>query len=521
MQTSLQILHLTLYFVKELMKFDQIPFRRYACLNGGLMTAKPSRFFWTILLALLTACGGVTPLATETPTATQIPVTKTLTPLPTFTPAIFPTLGPYSTATVTSTPIPFPAPIPVSTATEIYPLDNLRMAYIVDGNLYVQNGNNPPKKLSESGEDWFPMFSDDGEKIVFYRGKVWEFHNSIFSVNADGSQMREIITTAWLDTLGAGTKAGHLAFVPNTHQIIFNTYQCPEYDRTSDSGCIVGLFLIDSDTGKIKKIMKPALGGWLPISGDAIWIRNFSISPDGRLLSIAHAGQIDIFDIEGNIIHRSIMTYSPTMPFELYPRVYWFPDSNGLIVALPAETEYIGPLQGGDPDYTIWRYTFDGNVVTQILLDPPPTWIHMVESNDVLSVSPNREWVIYFTEDYKLYKGNLLDGSTELLLPGLYYLPMQWSSDSTHFANSGSSVEPILGSVDAPPGYIFRVFIGWIDAKRFIYVPNSAEGQENVQLLVGETKGAMLSSYETKVFVPTIAPYSYVFAFTISNSKAK
>lgn len=39
--------------------------------NGGFMTAKPSRFFWTILLALLTACGGVTPLE-ETPQIVQV-----------------------------------------------------------------------------------------------------------------------------------------------------------------------------------------------------------------------------------------------------------------------------------------------------------------------------------------------------------------------------------------------------------------------------------------------------------------
>jgi Tol biopolymer transport system component len=80
------------------------------------------------------------------------------------------------------------------------------MAYIVDGNLYVQDGNNSPKQLSNSGEDIYPMFSDDGENIVFYRGKI-QNNNSIFSINADGSRKQEIITKDWLDTLGKGTKA--------------------------------------------------------------------------------------------------------------------------------------------------------------------------------------------------------------------------------------------------------------------------------------------------------------------------
>jgi hypothetical protein len=194
------------------------------------------------------------------------------------------------------------------------------------------------------------------------------------------------------------------------------------------------------------------------------------------------------------------------MPIELYPRVYWFSDSSGFIAALPAEKEYYFWVISGDPTYTIWRYTFDGNIATQIPLDPPLSWAHM-ESNDVISISPDRRWVIYLTHEYKLYKGNLLNGKTDMLLPYGWFLPMQWSSDGTHFANNGSSVEPILGSVDIPPGYIFRVFIGWIDAKRFIYVPNSAENQENIQLLVGEIDGEIILSYESKVFVPSGAPY--------------
>lgn len=467
-------------------------------------------YFFEIML--IVGCSQVQPTLTATAipkqTNTSLPI-ATLTSKPTSTPLSTFTSPPPSIALPAFTPIPSPAPIPISTATEIFQLDNLRMAYMVDGNLYVQNGSSSPKQLSNSGEDISPMFSDVGEKIVFYRGKIHD-NNSIFSVNADGSQMQEIITTAWLDTLGAGTKAGHLAFVPNTHLMIFNTYLCPDNDDLS-SGCTVGLFLVDTDTGKLKEIVKPTLGGRLPIGGDALWIRNFSISPDGKSLSIAHAGQIDIFDINGKVIHHSIMTYSPGMPFELYPRVYWFPDSSGLIVALPAETEYVGPLWGGDPDYTIWRYIFDGNIATQIPLEPTPTWIHMLESNDVLSVSPNREWVIYFANDCKLYKGNLLDGSTELLIPCWYFLPMQWSSDNKHFG-SGSNPQAIIGSVDKPLGLLPGYFIDWIDAKRFIYFSSFAE---NTQILVGEINQGILLSYKSNVTVP---PKSYV-TFTLINNK--
>ncbi|MFZ5882031.1 MAG: hypothetical protein ACOY0R_21885, partial [Chloroflexota bacterium] len=403
-------------------------------------TKKLKVLLWILSIALgvvcagLTGCGSVQPL----PTATSAP-SATITTLPTFTSvAPLPTLTPGNpTVLPVSTPISSPAPIPISTATEIFPLDNLRMAYIVDGNLYVQNGSNPPQQLTDSGQDIYPMFSDDGEKIIFYRGKSQD-KNSIFSINADGSHEQEIITKDWLDTLGTGTKAGHLAFVPNTHQFLFNTYLCPTYDPSSNSGCTVGLFLIDSDTGKIKEILKPALGGYLHFDGDPQWLSNFSISPDGNLLSVAHDGQIDILDTDGKTLHRGIVKYVSGTPYELYPKAYWFPDSSGLIIALPAKPENFS--------YTVWKYTFNDNAATQILLDPPPVWTH-IESNDVISVSPNREWILYFTEDYKLYKGNLLDGNTDLLLPYGWFLPMQWNSDSTHFAIGANASEALLGSV--------------------------------------------------------------------------
>lgn len=457
----------------------------------------------TLLAALLTCVlVSCSPNVTFTPQATvaQIPPTETLSPLPTLTPNPVTIIDP--------TTIPSPAPIPVSTATEIYSLDNLRMAYIVDGNLYIQNGSNPPTQLTDNRQDIYPMFSDDGEKIVFYRGRNNE-NNSIFSINADGSHIQEIITKGWLDTLGVGTKAGHLAFIPNTHQFLFNTYLCPDNDDMY-SGCTVGLFLADTNTGKLKEIVKPALGGRLLLDGDSRWGGNFSISPDGNLLSIAHAGQIDILSMDGKVIHHNIMEYPPGMPIELYPRVYWFPDSSGFITALPAEKEYYFWVMSGNPAYTIWRYTFDKNIATQIPLDPTLLWIRM-DSNDVVSVSPNREWVVYFANDCQLYKGNLLDGSTELLLPCKYHLEIQWNLDNMHFASGAYPEESIFGSIDSPLGYPPGYFLGWIDAKRFLYFPASARSKENIQLLVGEIDGEIILSYESNVFIPNKAPYPPIF----------
>jgi len=50
-------------------------------------------------------------------------------------------------------------------------LEGLRVAYIIDGNLYVQDSGKQAVQLTYSGQDGGPIFSDDGQKIVFYRGE--------------------------------------------------------------------------------------------------------------------------------------------------------------------------------------------------------------------------------------------------------------------------------------------------------------------------------------------------------------
>ena len=57
-------------------------------------------------------------------------------------------------------------------------------------------------------------------------------------------------------------------------------------------------------------------------------------------------------------------------------------------------------------------------------------------------------------------------------------------------------------------------------AKQFIYFPPSAyASKDDIPILTGEINGETFISYETKVFVPNVAPYSYSFVFTILKGK--
>jgi hypothetical protein len=125
------------------------------------------RYFWIILLALLAACEPLVPAQTVTPMATDAPsVLPTETPL-----------------------VPSPTPLPP------FPLEILHMAYVVDDNLYLQDGSNPPIQLTHSKEGRIFEFSDDGEKIVFYRqGMDVGDEGGTYSINADGSREQVLIT---------------------------------------------------------------------------------------------------------------------------------------------------------------------------------------------------------------------------------------------------------------------------------------------------------------------------------------
>ena len=271
------------------------------------------------------------------------------------------------------------------------------MAYVIDGNLYLQDGSNLPIQLTYNGEDQEPLISDDGKKIVFFRGKSADH---VYVINADGSQEQLLITNSLLNERGLRYDEASeirtfrsLAFVPGTHILLFNAYQIDPHDlelKYKNHVYAIGLFLVDIDSGKIRQLLAPGLGG------------SFKISPDGNLLSVITSGHIDIFGIDGQVIRRNLVTYTPSKPIELFPVFYWLPDSTGLIVSLLVESQYdIGDM----PTYAIWRYPLDGNMAIQIPLSVlkhltlPASALIM--SSLFLSIYNWRTFfLIYSSEDY-------------------------------------------------------------------------------------------------------------------------
>ena len=412
------------------------------------------QYFWIIFTILLTACGNISSeLDTNTaPTSMSVftPIVQIPTELPTKTPVV---------PSLTSVP------------GTLFPLDGLRMAYVIDGNLYLQDGNNPPIQLTNNGQDHSPIFSDDGEKVIFFRGLV---SHDVYSINANGSQERALVTSSLLTALDLGyddsTEIRSLAFVPGTHQLLFNTHEFkPKGLELEDMNRLGAqpnqdLLLIDTDTAEIKVLQDSGRGGI------------FQVSPDGKLVGIQAINHVDVIGIGSNFIHKNLATYPTAWLYNRKPDVYWTQDSRELSVVLPIETENALDATGPEPR-TIWQYSMDGGPAVEIRLFSPPI-------GNSFNISPDGDWVVYTYDYYPgktdetvtpgIYIGNLRAGSSQLVeTAGLYGLPysFNWSPDSVHFVLVGIQSQFFLGNVSGEITPLTEGrFLGWIDESRYLYL---------------------------------------------------
>ncbi len=385
-----------------------------------------------------------------------------------------------STATpVLPTSTPLPTEIPSLTPIPLFSLDGLRMAYIIDGNLYLQDSGKQQVQLTNSGEDYSPIFSSDGEKIVFFRGVL---PHTVYSINADGSQEQELVSGSLLNKLNLGysesTELRSLSFVPGTHQLLVNTHELdPRTVSVQDIYYSAAkpnqdLLLVDTDTAEIKMLLGLGKGGM------------FRVSPDGNLVGIQATDHIDVIGLDGKVVYQNLATYPSAWLYNRTPDIYWAQDSSKLNVMLPIATENALDSNGPEPR-TIWQYSLDGGQAFEIHLNPPPI-------GDSFNISPDGNWVVYTYYYYEgktdqtvtpgLYLGNLKNGTSKLVgsvqsygLPNPY-----WSPNSVNFIFNDDTSQLFLGNIDGAIILLDRgQFVDWIDEDRYLY--------SNEVLRIGET----------------------------------
>jgi Tol biopolymer transport system component len=332
------------------------------------------------------------------------------------------------------------------------------------------------------------MISDDNQKIVFTRHSPGDGYSNFYSVNADGSGEREIVTEQWLNSLEDGTRAFFPVFAPKSHQLVFNTRLCESQDY--NALCVVGVFLVDADTGEIRKIVHPDKAGQYDRDG------NFKVSPNGKIISVASSGHIDIFDINGKAVRENVLPYTPSTPTELFPDQYWLPGSDGIIAALPNEIHF-GWAYPSIPSYSVWRYALLENTATQIPLEPPPGLVSST-CGDIANLSPDGNWLLYvgFEEtnrSHLLYLKNLVNGHAQpyqgYACPRRPYQP--WSPDSKYFV-FGYYIAAV-GQMPIFANPISSSFAEWIDDTHYTYLASI----DNIpKILMVEIRGETVLTYD-------------------------
>lgn len=343
-----------------------------------------------------------------------------------------------------------------------------------NGNLYFQDGNNPPARLTHVGEKiGSPKISDDNQKIVFLRED-----GSVYSINIDGTQEQIVIPGNWVDSFETGTQKKILDFVPGTHLLFFRTILCGSQDF--HSLCSSSIFVADTDTGRIKKLADLGLSFQQNETPG-----NIVVSPDGRMVAVGTIDGIDIFTLDGNIIRRDIKPYTPNRASTVFPSLFWLPDSSELILAIP-DTIYENHSYDSFVGNTLWRYTIDDSVAVQIYLDSP-----IPGGTRQFDISPDGNWSAYggiSAGEPTVYIGNLTDGHR--ISYGKDLQPsFSWGPDSKYFIYS--STNSILGSLGAPPLFLGNCrFQKWINADHFtchIYEKN-VEKICMVEIIAGAIK---------------------------------
>jgi hypothetical protein len=431
------------------------------------------RCFPLILGVILAACQ----FQTEVPgsTSTVVPVTQTLT------------TGPSET--------------PSSTQLPSLPLDDLRIIYVINGNIYLQDGNSPALQLTFSGEDDSPVISDDGQKVIFYRGNSFDggaSFDNIYSINSDGSDEKSITIDGILSKEGLKTKKKSLAFVPGTHKIIINTFLCNETSDT-DHDCMLGLALIDIDTEEFDEILKPSGNLHISDGHDSWpWGGNFKVSPNGEWVSVSYSGSVDIFNIVDKTIYRKVTTYTRSAPDELFPQQFWKTDSSSLLLALPNESNFGPTNKTSNLEFTVWHYTLENSHLNQIPVENLPV-LSYINCGNVLNPSPDISWLLYngSAEGTSLYLGNLSHGRFSVYNPSAQCAQVHWSKDNMHFVYAGGGGTH-LGSIEKTEYSIDGGFLGWINPTHYLYY----DRDDREHVLVGEITEKGIINYDSDIVLP-------------------
>jgi hypothetical protein len=401
----------------------------------------------------------VTPTRQATARPTETTITKTATQTP------------VATAVPTDTPTPTPVPI-----------DDLVVVFKRDNNAWLWTEDGGERQLTTDGGVGQVLLSDDKRLVAFRRG------NGLWAINADGSDERQLVKESDLPFPQEGDLAGlvtgmtvyQVAWIPGTHQLLFNT--APQLDAP-------GLFLSDDlwyvDAGSLflDYLFPPGDGG------------RFTIAPNGKRVALTSPESIYLTTVTGEDKQR-IFSYTPVSTYsevQYYARPVWSPTSDVLGVVIPPPD----PLFMENQAFGIWRLPTDGTPawlagtldVHPLLPDPVinPT-LEMIAYPSSSKIDPEQTDLFFVRWDDAL--GDPMFYASQV---GSFY---DWSPGGERFSftrppGETTTFSIFTGQMDEEPqlvgnGESLVRNVRWVDDNSYLYLQASDRGWE---LLLKESSG--------------------------------
>ncbi len=382
-------------------------------------------------------------------------------------------LSSTSSPVISTTSQPSDSEVAETVSTSSIPVEllGLKVVYTINGNIWLSEDGRKIQ-LTDSGLDYTPIISSDGNLIAFLR-QVDRIHNELWVIKMDGSDLKRLVSLDDLNKIGGGVLDPNAIavapyryeWIPNTHMLAFNTQQvfpAPGFALLDD------LNTVNADTLELKF---PLLAGW---GG------NFTFSPDGYQVAITTQDAIFLMDSNGDN-YRPVLTYDPVITYSevrYYAAPVWSPDGSYLRVAIPP----VEPLAETNPLTEIWRISADGEQV--IKESEFTTTAFLVDPYDrSLVFSPNMNYIIYLIDvdppvenKQQLWLAAANGENARLNLEDRLLQIETWSTDSQFFLfTKGEDQQAWLGHIDGTaqpfPNEPFGMMrANWIDDQHLIYI---------------------------------------------------
>lgn len=418
------------------------------------MRASPIALIVLLLVLALAACNAPVPV-TPGPAVTELSPAAADSPTPTPEPA--------PTDTAAPTPVP-PTGTPEPQA--------LRIAYVLDGNVWGLERGSTPVQLSTSGRAVDLRLTDDGQRIAYLEYQPTANTFALRSIRFDGSDDRGLIDQAGFDALYPLEMFLHYApdqmgVIPGTHQLLFNTrgvLEGPGLAKNDD------LIRVDLDTGELAAVLGRGDGG------------DFVLSPDASQLAIVRPESVSFADIDGSRLRPEVLTYPHIITYSeylYYPDPVWVGDA--VLAAIPGQDPFFGPEEGA-----LWQVPADGSAPAQLAsvsgnLFIPQRGSHAIVAPDGTQLAFTRQPEDSGPLQLWIYE---VDRGSEMLYAEGRLTWLGWAPDSIHFVyQDAATSELMLGQSGGNPVSLGGArLLDWIDPAQFLILQEMTDGSWRLML---------------------------------------